>query len=78
MAKTRQTAKLSLGRRFDRRSLDTCATRKAAPAMKISAQSAQAEVDTRMEMLGGRTDVESLRYFSSIERFKVLFKDALE
>ena len=78
MAKTRQTAKLSSGGRFIRRSLNTRAVRKATPAMKRSAQSAQAEVDTRMEMLGGRTDVESLRYVSSIERFRVLFRDALE
>ena len=31
-----------------------------------------------MEMLGGRTDVDSLRWVSSIGKFKVVFKDALE
>ena len=31
-----------------------------------------------MEMLAGRTDVESLRWITSIEKFKVVFKDALE
>ena len=78
MAKTRQAAKLSSGGRFDRRSLNTRADRKAAPVMRRSAQSPQAGIDTRMEMLGCRIDVESLRWVSSIEKFKVLFKDALE
>ena len=78
LAKTRQTAKLNSGGRFDRRSLNPRVSRKAAPVMKRSAQSAPAEVGTRMEMLGGRTDVESLRWVWSIEKFKVLLKDALE
>ena len=78
MAKTRQTAELSSGGRFDRRSLNTRAGRKVVLATRRSSQSAQAEIDTRMEMLGGLTDLESLRYVSSIERFKVLFKDAVE
>ena len=46
--------------------------------MKISGQSAQPEFDIRIEMLGSRAGVESLRYVWVIERFKFIIWDAFE
>ena len=75
VAKTRQTAKRSMGGRFNHRELNMRTARKVAPAMNRTTQSSLADLYWRMQILGERTDVVSLRFIRATGKFVGLFEE---